>query len=50
VTDELGHYRLERVPRAAFTLRVRASGFAVQDQPVVLPEQPPPFAITLRRP
>jgi Pvc16 N-terminal domain/Carboxypeptidase regulatory-like domain len=50
VTDELGRYRLERVPRAAFTLRVRASGFAVQDEPIVVPDQPPPFAITLHRP
>jgi Pvc16 N-terminal domain/Carboxypeptidase regulatory-like domain len=50
VTDALGRYRLERVPRAAFTLRVRASGFAVQDEPVELPDRPPPFAITLHRP
>ena len=50
VTDALGRYRLERVPRAAFTLRIRASGFAVQDEPVVVPDQPPPFAITLHRP
>ena len=50
VTDELGRYRLERVPRGAFTLRVRASGFAARDEPVVLPDQPPPFAITLHRP
>jgi len=50
VTDALGRYRLERVPRAAFTLRVRASGFAVQDEPIVVPDQPPPFPITLHRP
>jgi hypothetical protein len=50
VTDALGRYRLERVPRAAFTLRVRASGFAVHDEPVVVPDRPPPFAITLHRP
>jgi hypothetical protein len=50
VTDELGRYRLQRVPRGAFTLRLRASGFAARDEPVVLPEQPPPFAITLHRP
>jgi hypothetical protein len=50
VTDELGRYRLERVPRAVFTLRVRASGFAVHDEPVVVPDRPPPFAITLHRP
>jgi hypothetical protein len=50
VTDALGRYRLERVPRAAFTLRVRASGFAVHDEAVVVPDRPPPFAITLHRP
>jgi hypothetical protein len=50
VTDAEGRYRLERVPRGAFTLRVRASGFAAQDEPVVVPDQPPPFAITLHRP
>ena len=49
-TDELGRYRLQRVPRGAFTLRVHASGFAAQDQPVVVPDRPPPFAITLHRP
>ena len=49
-TDAEGCYRLERVPRGAFTLRVRASGFAVRDEPVVVPDQPPPFAITLHRP
>lgn len=49
VTDAEGRYRLERVPRGAFTLRVRASGFAAREEPVVLPDQPPPFAITLHR-
>ena len=49
-TDQLGCYRLQRVPRGAFTLRVQASGFAARDEPVVVPDRPPPFAITLRRP